>query len=137
MEQLIFELGEPGLALLIDCRSMATTAVPIPDGVTLVALDTGKRRELVNSEYGIRREQCEEAARLLGVKALRDVTPEQLAAKADSLPEIIERRAAHVVNEDVRTLAAVKALKAGDLQTVGRLINESHASLRDLYQVSI
>jgi galactokinase len=137
MDQLISALGQKDHALLIDCRSMATTAVPIPDGVTLVALDTGKRRELVNSEYGTRREQCEEAARILGVKALRDVTPEQLAANADKLPEIVERRAAHVVNENVRTLAAVDALKAGDLKTVGRLINESHVSLRDLFQVSI
>ncbi|MEP7284920.1 MAG: galactokinase [Chloroflexota bacterium] len=137
MDQLISALGEEGHALLIDCRSLATTSVPIPDGVSLVALDTGKRRELVHSEYGKRRAQCEEAARLLGVAALRDVTPEQLAANADKLPEVIERRAAHVVNEDVRTLATVEAFKAGDLKTVGRLINESHASLRDLFQISI
>jgi galactokinase len=137
MDQLISALGEEGHALLIDCRSLATTAIPIPDGITLMAFDTGKRRELVDSEYGLRREQCEEAARLLGVKALRDVTPEQLAAQADKLPELIERRAAHVVNENARTLAAVDAFKKGDLQTVGRLINESHVSLRDLYQVSI
>jgi galactokinase len=137
MDQLASALGKEGHALLIDCRTNEATPIPIPPGVTLLALDTGKRRELLNSEYTVRREQCEEAARLLGVKALRDVTPEQLAANVDKLPEIIERRAAHVVNEDVRTLAAVKALKAGDLQTVGRLINESHASLRDLYQVSI
>ncbi len=137
MDQLISALGQEGQALLIDCRSLATTAIPIPSGITLMAFDTGKRRELVDSEYGLRRQQCEEAARLLGVKALRDVTPEQLAAKADTLPEIIERRAAHVVNENARTLACVEALRKGDLQTVGRLINESHISLRDLYQVSI
>src|SRR5258708_23547192 len=137
MDQLISALGQAGHALLIDCRSLDATPVPIPPGVTMVTLDTGKRRELVNSEYGVRRAQCEEAARLLGVKALRDVTPEQLASQADKLPEIVERRAAHVVNENVRTLAAVEALRAGDLKTVGRLMNESHASLRDLYEVSI
>jgi galactokinase len=137
MDQLISALGEEGHALLIDCRSLATTSIPIPKGVTLMAFDTGKRRELVDSEYGLRREQCEEAARLLGVKALRDITPEQLASQADKLPEVIERRAAHVVNENARTLAAVDAFKKGDLRLVGRLINESHASLRDLYQVSI
>jgi len=85
----------------------------------------------------VRRAQCEEAARLLGVKALRDVTPEQLAAQANKLPEVIERRAAHVVNEDVRALAAVESLRANDLKAVGRLMNESHVSLRDLYEVSI
>jgi galactokinase len=137
MDQMISALGLADHALLIDCRSLATTAVPIPTGVTLVALDTGKRRQLVESEYGKRREQCEEATRLLGVKALRDVTPEQLAAKADKLPEVIAQRASHVVNENARTLAAVDALRRGDLVKVGRLINESHTSLRDLYEVSI
>jgi galactokinase len=137
MDQLSSALGQAGHALLIDCRSFIATLIPIPTGVTLLALDTGKRRELLNSEYGKRRAQCEEAARLLGVKALRDVTPEQLVANADKLPEVIERRAAHVVNENVRTLEAADAFKAGDLQKVGHLINESHASLRDLYQVSV
>lgn len=137
MDQMISALGQKDHALLIDCRSLQTTPVPIPKGVSLLTLDTGKRRELTNTEYGKRREQCEEAARLLGVKALRDVTPEQLAAAADKLPEVIERRAAHVVNEDVRTLAAVDALRANDLKTLGRLLNESHASLRDLFEISI
>jgi len=137
MDQMISALGQADHALLIDCRSLATTAVPIPSGVTLVALDTGKRRQLVESEYGKRREQCEEAASILGVKALRDVTPEQLAAQADKLPEVIAQRASHVVNENARTLAAVDALRRGDLVKVGRLINESHTSLRDLYEVSI
>ncbi len=137
MDQMISALGQEGHALLIDCRSLEATPVPIPKGVALMALDTGKRRQLVESEYGKRREQCEEAARLLGVKALRDVTPEQLAANADKLPDVIARRASHVVNENARTLAAVQALQAGDLKTVGRLLNESHTSLRDLYEVSI
>ncbi len=137
MDQMISALGREGHALLIDCRSLEATPVPIPRGVTLMALDTGKRRQLVESEYGKRREQCEEAARLLGVKALRDVMPEQLAANADKLPEVIARRASHVVNENARTLAAVDALRKGDLKTVGRLLNESHVSLRDLYEVSI
>lgn len=137
MDQMISALGKAGHALLIDCRSLENTPVPIPNGVTLMALDTGKRRQLVESEYGKRREQCEEAARTLGVRALRDLTPEQLAANADKLPEVIARRASHVVNENVRTLAAVEALRSGDLQSVGRLLNESHASLRDLYEVSI
>ena len=111
MDQMISVLGQKDHALLIDCRSLEATPVPIPGGVSLMALDTGKRRDLTHTEYGKRREQCEEAARLLGVKALRDVTPEQLAAAANKLPEVIERRAAHVVNEDVRTLAAAAALR--------------------------
>ncbi len=137
MDQLISVLGQKDHALLIDCRTLEGTPIPIPTGVSLLTLDTGKRRELTNTEYGKRREECEEAARLLGVKALRDVTPEQLAANADKLPETIERRAAHVVNEDVRTLRMADSLRAGDLATAGRLMNEGHASLRDMFQISI
>jgi galactokinase len=137
MDQMISALGVADHALLIDCRSYEAEPVPIPKGVTFVALDTGKRRELENTGYNDRRRDCEEAARLLGVASLRDVTPEQLAANLDKLPEIIERRAAHVVNENVRTLAAAEALNTGDLEQLGRLLNESHVSLRDLYEVSI
>jgi galactokinase len=137
MDQMISAVGQKDHAVLIDCRSLETTAVPLPQGVTIVTIDTGVRRELVTSEYGKRREQCEEAARLLGVKALRDVTPEQLAANIGRLPEVAGRRATHVVNEDQRTLDTVAALERGDIQAVGRYINASHASLRDLYEVSI
>ena len=141
MDQSISALGEDGFALLIDCRSLETTLVPIPPGATLMVLDTGKRHELADGEYNIRRAQVEEAARLLGIKALRDITPEGLAARIQAeptlLPEVVGRRAAHVVNENARTLAAVEALKKGDLATMGRLVNESHASLRDLFEVSV
>lgn len=137
MDQMISALGEADHAVLLDCRSLETRSVPIPAGVSLLACDTMKRRELVTSEYGKRREQCEEASRILGVKALRDVTPEQLAANADKLPEIILKRATHVVNENARTLQVVDALGQGDLATVGKLINEGHTSLSKLYEVSI
>lgn len=137
MDQMISACGQEDHALLLDCRSLETKLVPIPAGVSLLACDTAKRRELVTSEYGKRREQCEEAARILGVKALRDVTPEMLQANADKLPEVIRKRATHVVNEDVRTLGVVEALSKGDLTTVGKLINEGHESLSKLYEVSI
>ncbi len=137
MDQMISAVGQAGHALLIDCRSLATQAVPLPKGVTLVTLDTGKRRELVTSEYGKRREQCEEACRILRVPALRDATIEMLTARRAEMPEVVYMRAKHVIEENARTLACVEALKAGDMMTVGRLLNESHASLRDLYAVSI
>lgn len=141
MDQSISALGEDGYALLIDCRSLETTQVPIPPGVTLMVLDTGKRHELADGEYNVRRAQCEEASRLLGIKALRDITPEGLAARIKAQPtllsEVVARRATHVVEENKRTLAAVEALKNGDLTTMGRLVNESHRSLRDLYEVSV
>lgn len=137
MDQLIAAVGRADHALLIDCRSLETTPVPLPKGVTIVTLDTGVRRELASSEYGLRREQCEEAARLLGVPSLRDATPELLAAKRQSMPALAARRAQHVIEENARTLAAVEALRHGDMARLGALLNASHASLSQLYQVSI
>jgi galactokinase len=137
MDQMISACGKADHALLLDCRSLDTQAIPIPAGVSLLACDTGKRRELVTSEYGKRREQCENAARLLGVKALRDVTPEMLAANAHTLPEVERKRATHVVNEDVRTMGVVAAFQRGDLPAAGALINAGHESLSKLYEVSV
>jgi galactokinase len=143
MDQYISALGRAGHALLIDCRSLAYELVPLSGaGYRVVVADTTVRRGLAGSEYNVRRAQCEEAVKLLGerlgrpIRALRDVTPEELAANADELPEVVRRRALHVVGEDSRTLEAVAVLKAGDLKTFGRLMDESHASLRDLYEVS-
>ena len=137
MDQMISAVGQKDHAVLIDCRSLDTTPVPLPQGVTIVTIGTGVHRQLVSSEYGKRREQCEEAARLLGVRALRDVTPEQLAEHIHTLPEVVGRRASHVVYEDQRTLDTVAALERGDIEAVGQYLNQSHASLRDLYEVSI
>jgi galactokinase len=137
MDQLISAVGKPDHALLIDCRSLEATPVPLPKGVTLVTLDTGVRRELASSEYGVRREQCEQAARIMGVPSLRDATPELFAAKRAEMPEVVARRAQHVLEENVRTLAAVEALRQGDLDRMGALLNASHASLSQLYEVSI
>ncbi len=142
MDQFVSRNAEDGSALLIDCRSLAYRAVPLPsDGVKLVIADTAKRRGLVDSEYNARRRECEAAVRLLseslpGVTALRDVSVEQFEALADRLPEIPRKRARHVIMEDDRTLRAVERLEAGDLAAVGRLMNESHVSLRDDYAVS-
>jgi galactokinase len=111
-------------------------------GVQIVVADTAVKRGLVDSEYNRRRAECEEAVRLLathlpGIKALRDVTPEQLERFGGDLPDVVRRRARHVVTENARVLASVDALKAGDLTTFGRLMNESHVSLRDDYEVSV
>jgi galactokinase len=133
MDQMISAVGQADRAILIDCRSLEIRPVSVPQGITLLTLDTGVRHELVESEYNLRRAQCEEAVRRLRVRALRDVMPEHLV----SLPEPFRRRATHVVLENARTLTAVEALGRGDMITVGRLLNESHASLRDFYQVSI
>jgi galactokinase len=136
MDQLISATGKTGHAVLIDCRSLETRMVPLPLGVAVVILDTATRRGLVESAYNDRRAQCEAAATALGVAKLRDVDLATLERRSDSLNSVTRRRARHVVTENARVLAAADALAAGDTQTVGRLMNESHASLRDDFDVS-
>ena len=136
MDQYIVSLGKVGHVLLIDCRSLGYELAPLPAGVSLVICNTRKKRGLVDSEYNTRRAECERGAATLGVKALRDVTPEILEARKGELEPVIYRRCRHVVTEDVRTLEAVAAMRAGDLTRLGELMNASHLSLRDDYQVS-
>jgi len=135
MDQLISAAGVADMALLIDCRSLETQPVPLPKGTVVVVLDTATRRGLVDSAYNERRAQCESAARLFGVKALRDVTSPQLAARASELDPTTLRRARHVVSEDERTLAAADAMRADDAERLGRLMDESHESLRCDFEV--
>lgn len=141
MDQYIATLGRRGHALLIDCRSLEYEAVPLPAGVSVVVCDTMKRRGLVDSEYNTRREECERGVELLRehlprVTALRDVTSEDLARYGEALPPVVRRRCRHVVSENERVLSAVAALRAGDVAAFGELMDASHASLRDDYEVS-
>jgi galactokinase len=135
MDQLISAAGVADKALLIDCRSLETQAVPLPRGTVVVVLDTATRRGLVDSAYNERRAQCEAAARLFGVKALRDVTSAQLEAREGELDPVTLRRARHVVTEDERTLAAAEAMRVDDARRLGELMNESHESLRHDFEV--
>lgn len=154
MDQFISTLGRRDHALFLDCRSLETRHVPLraagtakaikegAAGAQIVVADTAVKRGLVDSEYNRRRAECEEAVRRLsqwlpGIKALRDVTPEQLEQHADALPEVVHRRARHVVTENARVLASVESLVAGDLTAFGRLMDESHVSLRDDYEVTV
>ncbi|GAB4575491.1 MAG: galactokinase [Anaerolineae bacterium] len=136
MDQMASASGDAGNALLIDCRSLETELVAIPDQVAIVVMDTARKRGLVDSEYGLRRQQCEEAAVMLGVPALRDVSLDDLPDALARLPEVNQKRVRHVVMENARTLETVVALRAGDVRRVGELFNASHASLRDDYEVS-
>lgn len=136
MDQLISSAGQADHALLIDCRSLEIMPVPLPPGVVVTILDTSTRRGLVDSAYNERRSQCEAAARHFGVKALRDVSLEQFEQHAAGLDATTQRRAQHVIAENARTLEAAAAMQAADAQKLGLLMNESHASLRDLYEVS-
>jgi galactokinase len=136
MDQMISAAGRAGHALLIDCRSLHAEAVPFPPGTTVVVLDTATRRGLVDSAYNERRRQCEYAARAFDVPALRDVSSERFEVECGQLDEITRRRARHVVTENERTLQAADAMRRGDAVTLGRLMNASHASLRDDFAVS-
>jgi galactokinase len=135
MDQLVAARGQAGHALLIDCRSLAAQAVPVPQGLAVLIAHSRVRRGLVDSHYNERRQACEAAARHLGVRALRDVMPAQL--QGCGLDALTLRRARHVVTENERTQAAAVALAAGDLHQMSRLMAESHASLRDDFEVSV
>ncbi len=136
MDQLIALLGQKDHALLLDCRHLTWEPLPLPPAVALVVCDTGRRRYLADSAYNERRAQCEEGARRLGVAALRDLDVETFESRAVTLPPLLRKRCRHVVHENDRTLHAAGSLRRGDLVALGQLMNASHASLRDLYEVS-
>jgi galactokinase len=141
MDQMASAVSREGCALLLDCRTLETEPVPVPEGAAVVVMDTGARRSLAASAYNDRRAACEAAVAVLaadrpGVKALRDVDADALAAAETRMDPLVFRRARHVVTENRRPLGMAEALRKGDLAGAGRLMNESHESLRDLYEVS-
>lgn len=135
MDQMAASLGREGEALFIDCRTLDAERVALPEGLELVVVHSGVKHEHATGEYGVRRRQCEEAARALGVPQLRDLGPAD-RGRIEALPDPIRRRARHVVAEDARVLGAVTALRQGDLVGLGGLVDGSHRSLRDDYEVS-
>lgn len=137
MDQFISALGQQNHALLIDCRSLAERSVPIPAGTAIIIANSNVKRGLVDSEYNTRRKECETAAAHFGVPALRDVSPDIFALHADELDETVAKRARHVITENARTEAAAEALAKGDLRAMGRLMAESHVSMRDDFEITV
>ncbi|KUI98050.1 galactokinase [Vibrio sp. MEBiC08052] len=137
MDQMISAQGHENHAMLLDCRSLETEAVSMPEDMAVLIINSNKKRGLVDSEYNTRREQCETAARILGVKALRDVNIEQLNDRRSELDEVVAKRARHVITENERTLEAAKALRANDMRRMGQLMAESHASMRDDFEITV
>ncbi len=137
MDQFISALGQPNQALLIDCRSLDYQAVPIPPDTAIVIINSNVKRGLVDSEYNTRRRECEAAAANFGVPALRDVAPVVFALHQDELYPGVAKRARHVITENARTQAAVQALARGDLPAMGRLMAESHRSMRDDFEITV
>ncbi len=137
MDQLISALGEPGHALLIDCRSLETKPVSLNSDMAVMLINSNKQRGLVDSEYNRRREQCEAAADFFGVKALRDVSVETFDAQKHELNNVIAKRAKHVVTENARTLAAADAFARSDWKRLSTLMAESHQSMRDDFEITV
>ena len=130
MDQMASSLADTSRALLLDTRSLERRVVDLPPGTAVLVMDSGVARTLAGSGYNERRAQCEEAARLLSVASLRDVED---VGRLDRLPPLLRRRARHVVTENARVLQAVACTSA---PAFGELMNASHASLRDDYEVS-
>lgn len=142
MDQFASACGEPDHLLHLDCRSLEWHSLPLPKEVAIVIADTKMRRTLTSGEYNKRRADCEEAVRILraelpATKSLRDIPVETFNQYASQLPERIEKRARHVVEEIERTQRAIPLLEQGNMAEFGNLLNQCHASLRDLYEVSI
>lgn len=136
MDQMISANGRKGYALLIDCRDLSTKPYPLPPGTAVLIMDTMTRHSHTDSGYNDRRASCEKAAAYFGVSHLRDVEFAQLEKAAAELDDVTYRRARHVITENARVLEAVEALEAGDAATFGELMNASHASLRDDFEVT-
>ncbi|WP_272539154.1 galactokinase [Providencia sp. PROV197] len=137
MDQLISACGDEGHALLIDCRSLELFPISIPDDLVVMIINSNKQRGLVGSEYNTRRQQCEEAAKTFGVKALRDVSYEDFLQKQHLLSPLVAQRAKHVISENERTLSAAKALTENDLLLLGQLMEQSHISMRDDFEITV
>jgi galactokinase len=141
MDQFVSCCAAAGQALMLDCRSLEYKLLPLPPDVRLIICNTMVKHALQTGEYNTRRAECEAGVRhfaqsLPNVRSLRDVTEADLKRYGDDLSTMIYRRCHHVITENTRVLEAATALELGDLEGFGRLMNESHRSLRDDYEVS-
>ena len=136
MDQMAVSLAAPGQALFLDTRSLEFKLIKLPKQVGLIVINSGIKHSNIGGGYSERRQSCEESAKFMGVRALRDVSIDD-TRKMMLLPPMLAKRAHHVITENARVVAAVSALQAGDLPRLGALFKESHASMRDDYEVSI
>ncbi|MTD26780.1 galactokinase [Erwinia sorbitola] len=137
MDQLISALGEKDHAMLLDCRTLGTRPVPMPADIAVVIINSNFRRSLVGSEYNTRRQQCEAGAQFFGKTSLRDVELSQFTAQQDALDPLVAKRVRHVLTENARTLEAADVLARGDLARMAVLMAESHASMRDDFEITV
>lgn len=137
MDQMVSSCGSKLNALLLDCRSLETQLISMPEELSIMIINSNVKRGLVDSEYNTRREQCEEAASVLGIKALRDISLADLQKNKDKLSELVYKRAHHVVSDSERTLQAADALREGNAKLLSTLMAESHVSMRDDFEITV
>ena len=137
MDQMVSACGSKFNALLLDCRSLDAELISMPKDLAVMIINSNVKRGLVDSEYNTRRLQCEAAADILGLKALRDISLIELQNNKDKLPEVVYRRAHHVVSDSERTVLAAQALRANDVSQLSKLMAESHISMRDDFEITV
>ncbi len=136
MDQFASGLGQAGHALLIDCRSLEVEPVPLPDRYAIVVVNSKVPRRLAETPYNLRREECAAAAFDLDVETLRDADLDMLEARLGKMPDVNYKRARHVITENGRVLATAVSLRLEKVETAGELMNESHRSMRDQFEMS-
>ena len=137
LDQLSSSLGVRGHALLMDCRSLEVRPIPMPEDIVVLVVDSKIQRGLVDSEYNLRRQQCEAAAKGLGVKALRDVDDGLWSRLGGQLDPVVRRRARHIISDSHRCAGLAEALSRGDFAAIGHLMRESHWSMRDDFEITV
>lgn len=137
MDQLISAMGRKDHAMLLDCQSLTFDHSTLPDDLHIVIINSNVKRGLVDSEYNLRRKQCEQAASLLNIPSLRDATKPMLEAARDTMPDVVYRRARHIINENERTHTLFEALKRNDIAAVSEAMAASHASMRDDFEITV
>ncbi len=136
MDQLVSTAGLAGHAVLLDCRTMKYEHIPIPKGISFIVLDTNTRRNLTSSAYNTRHDEVNAAAKFLGVKSLREASMTLFEQNLLKMDHVLIKRARHVIRENVRVNQFARAMLNGDIREMGKLINASHTSLRDDFEVS-
>lgn len=137
MDQTISACGVADHALRIDCKSYELTQVKVPEDLVILILNSNVKHQLVGSEYNDRRNDCETAAKIIGVDLLRDATLEMLENAKDKMSDVVYRRALHVITEDERVLKASEAFESGNLTKLAELMYASHCSMRDYFEITI
>ncbi|MFZ0544048.1 MAG: galactokinase [Candidatus Promineifilaceae bacterium] len=142
MDQFASLYGSANHLIMLDCRTLAYELIPLPSEAVILVVDSSVRRQLASSNYNTRRDECEEATKILqqylpNIRALRDVDTEAFELYAHRLPMTLRRRARHVVEECARVLNGAEALRQGQIGVFGEMIRESHISCRDLYEISV